>query len=134
MGAGVTGEIVNWVAAIAPVLLMLLAFEWLDVFHLMNLREVAGLLAMGALAALAAWPIAGRLLDALPMGFSTYSQDIAPWIEEALKCTAVLILFFRNRIGFKLDAAISGFAVGAGFSVVENAIYLTRFPDLEPGA
>ena len=27
---------------------------------------------------------------------------------------------------------ISGFAIGAGFSVIENIIYLTRFPDLAP--
>ena len=40
-----------------------------------------------------------------------------------------MILLFRfNRIGYKLDAVISGFAIGAGFSVVENVIYLTRLP------
>ena len=39
-------------------------------------------------------------------------------------------LFRFNRIGYKLDAVISGFAIGAGFSVVENIFYLTLFPDL----
>jgi hypothetical protein len=34
-----------------------------------------------------------------------------------------------NRIGFKVDAVISGFAIGAGFSVVENIFYLMRFPE-----
>jgi hypothetical protein len=38
-----------------------------------------------------------------------------------------------NRIGYKLDAVIAGFAIGAGFSVVENIIYLLRFPDYGPG-
>jgi hypothetical protein len=43
----------------------------------------------------------------------------------------VIISLFRfNRIGLKLDAVIMGFAVGAGFSVVENAIYLLRHPEL----
>ena len=38
-----------------------------------------------------------------------------------------------NRIGYKLDAVISGFAIGAGFSVVENILYLTIFPDYGTG-
>jgi len=38
-----------------------------------------------------------------------------------------------NRIGYKLDAVISGFAIGAGFSVVENIIYLFVFPDYGAG-
>ena len=38
-----------------------------------------------------------------------------------------------NRIGYKLDAVISGFAIGAGFSVVENIFYLMRFPDYGAG-
>ena len=42
-------------------------------------------------------------------------------------------LFRFNRIGYKLDAVISGFAIGAGFSVVENIIYLMRFPDYGAG-
>ena len=42
-------------------------------------------------------------------------------------------LFWFNRIGYKLDAVISGFAIGAGFSVVENIIYLSIFPDYGAG-
>jgi hypothetical protein len=38
-----------------------------------------------------------------------------------------------NRIGYKLDAVISGFAIGAGFSVVENIFYLTIFPSYGTG-
>ena len=40
----------------------------------------------------------------------------------------MIALFRFNRIGYKLDAVISGFAIGAGFSVVENILYLTMFP------
>ena len=49
-----------------------------------------------------------------------------------IKGLAIVGLFYFNRIGFKLDAVISGFAIGAGFSVIENIVYLTRFPDLAP--
>ena len=123
----------HWGLALIPVLVMLAVFVWLDAFKLMSLGEILLLLVLGGLAALLAYPISGRFLDALPIGFSTYSRFVAPWIEEALKGAVVVALFRFNRIGYKLDAVISGFAVGAGFSVVENLIYLTLFPFYEAG-
>jgi RsiW-degrading membrane proteinase PrsW (M82 family) len=123
----------HWSLAIIPVLLLLGLFVWLDAFRLMSFGEILGLLLLGAIAALLAWPISGRMLDALPIGFSIYSRFVAPWIEEALKAGAIILLFRMNRIGYKLDAVISGFAIGAGFSVVENIFYLTIFPDYATG-
>lgn len=123
-------EAVDWAVALVPVLVMLFMFIWLDVFKLMTFWETAGLLLLGALTAGAAYPISGTFLDALPLGFSNYSRFVAPWLEELVKGVAVVALFWFNRIGYKLDAVISGFAIGAGFSVVENIIYLTRFPEL----
>src|SRR6476659_3257340 len=124
---------VHWGVALIPVLVMLGLFVWLDAFALMSLKEVLILLLLGALGALAAWPVSGRLLDTLPIGFSIYSRFIAPWIEEAIKAVIMIALFRMNRIGYKLDAVISGFAMGAGFSVVENIFYLMRFPDYGAG-
>ena len=123
-------EILDWSIALLPVLALTATFIWLDVFKLMSLWEILGLLLMGGLAAAAAYPLSGVFLDNLPLGFNLYSRFVAPWIEEALKAIVIISLFRFNRIGFKLDAIISGFAVGAGFSVVENVLYLLRFPDL----
>lgn len=125
-------ELLSWSLALIPVLLMLGAFIWLDAFKLMTMWETLGLLALGGLSAAAVYPIAGRLIDALPLGFSFYSRVAAPPLEEFIKGLVILGLFRFNCIGFKLDAVISGFAVGAGFSVVENILYLLRFPDLQP--
>jgi RsiW-degrading membrane proteinase PrsW (M82 family) len=123
----------HWGLALVPVLVLLGVFVWLDAFKLMNGREIGGLLILGGLGALAAWPVAGRFLDTLPIGFNSYSRYVAPWIEEAIKALVIIVLFRLNRIGYKLDAVISGFAIGAGFSVVENIIYLIRFPDYGAG-
>ena len=131
--AQLLAESAHWGLALVPVLGMLAVFVWLDAFKLMSLREVLFLLIMGAIAALLAYPISGRFIDTLPIGFSNYSRYAAPWIEEALKAIVVIGLFRFNRIGYKLDAVISGFAIGAGFSVVENIIYLTIFPDYGAG-
>ena len=126
-------EAAHWGLALVPVLLMLLLFVWLDAFKLMSLGEILLLLLLGGLAAIAAYPISGRFLDTLPIGFSNYSRFVAPWVEEALKAVLMIGLFRFNRVGYKLDAVISGFAIGAGFSVVENILYLTIFPNFGAG-
>jgi len=131
--AQLVAQAVHWGLALLPVLVLLVLFVWLDAFKLMSLGEVLVLLVAGGAAAVAAYPISGRFLDALPIGFSVYSRFIAPWIEEALKAIIMILLFRLNRIGYKLDAVISGFAIGAGFSVVENILYLTMFPSYGTG-
>ena len=75
----------HWLLALLPVLLLLGVFTWLDAFALMRPRELLLLLVLGGLGAVAAYPVSGRMLDTLPIGFSNYSRFIAPWIEEAIK-------------------------------------------------
>ncbi len=123
----------HWGIALIPVLVLLAVFTWLDAFELMNFREILLLLVLGGVAAVAVYPVSGRLIDTLPLGFSGYSRFVAPWLEEAVKAVVMIGLFWFNRIGYKLDAVISGFAIGAGFSVVENVIYLTIFPQYGTG-
>ena len=126
-------EVAHWGLALVPVLILLAVFVWLDAFELMSLKEILFLLVLGGVAAIATYPVSGRMLDTLPIGFSNYSRYVAPWIEEAIKALVIIGLFRFNRIGYKIDAVISGFAVGAGFSVVENIIYLTIFPQYGAG-
>jgi RsiW-degrading membrane proteinase PrsW (M82 family) len=126
-------EATHWGLALAPVLILLGVFVWLDAFKLTSLGEILVLLALGGVGALAAYPVSGRLIDTLPIGFSNYSRFVAPWIEEAIKALIMIGLFRFNRIGYKLDAVISGFAIGAGFSVVENILYLIVYPDYGAG-
>lgn len=126
-------EAAHWALALVPVLILLAIFAWLDAFKLMSWKEICLLLVLGGLGAVAAYPVSGRLLDQLPIGFSSYSRFVAPWIEEAIKAVIIIGLFRFNRIGYKLDAVISGFAVGAGFSLVENIFYLWVYPEYGAG-
>ena len=126
-------QALHWSLALIPVLVLLAIFVSFDAFKLMSFTEILVLLALGGVAALASYPVSGRLLDTLPIGFNNYSRYYAPWIEEAIKGAVLVILFRLNKVGFKLDAVLTGFAVGAGFSVVENMIYLFRFPDYGSG-
>lgn len=120
--------------AIAPVVILLVVFDRLDAFNLISAREIAILLGTGgavaALSFLANW----RVMDGFPIGFSAYSRYVSPFIEEGLKAAPLIFLFARNRLGFKVDAAIAGFAIGAGFSVVENVWYLFLINDANVSA
>lgn len=119
--------LIKALAALAPVLIFLVVFDWLDAFKLVTRREIALLLVGGGLLAVVSYAVNGRFIDAMPIGFSPFSRFISPPIEESLKAALIFTLFARNRIGFVIDAAIVGVAVGAGFSVVENLIYLGVF-------
>ena len=122
-------EIIDWSLALVPVLILTALFIWLDVFKLMSLWETIGLLVLGGIAAVAAYPLSGVFLDQLPIGFSNYSRFVAPWIEESLKAIAIISLFRFNRIGFKLDAVISGFCGRRWLRDGREYPLLMRFPD-----
>lgn len=110
--------------ALAPVVLLLFVFDRLDAFDLINLREILLLLGGGGVIAALCFFTNWRVLDGFPIGTSDYSRYVAPVIEETLKAVPIIALFAMNRLGFKIDAAIAGFALGAGFSMVENLWYL----------
>jgi RsiW-degrading membrane proteinase PrsW (M82 family) len=117
------------VLGLGPVLLFLLGLLYLDSFKLVGFSTVAGVLLLGALTGVASYFISGPIMDALHVDFPHYSRYIAPTMEESLKAAAMIYLFARNRIGFMVDAAILGVAVGAGFSLFENVYYAYVFPD-----
>lgn len=110
--------------AIAPVIALLLAFDRLDIFDLVSFREIALLLLTGAALAGLALLVNTRGVDGFPIGFSAYTRYVSPVVEETLKAAPLIVLFAINRLGYKLDSAMAGFAIGAGFSVLENAWFL----------
>jgi RsiW-degrading membrane proteinase PrsW (M82 family) len=61
--------------------------------------------------------------------FTVYSRYVAPVVEELLKGVVIVALIHAHRIGFLVDAAIFGFAVGTGFALVENTYFLKIVED-----
>ncbi len=119
--------------ALLPTLAFLFLLDQLDSFRLVSFR--ASLIALAAGGALA---VAGYFLNAIAMDAShasmgPYTRYGAPVLEEALKAGVMIYLFMRARIGFLIDAAIMGFALGTGFALVENLYFLTTFPDANVG-
>jgi RsiW-degrading membrane proteinase PrsW (M82 family) len=116
--------------SIAPVLLFLLVLILLDSYKLVRFPLLIRSLAAGAVSALAAWLLfSGIIQGVIHWPFKVYSRYGAPVLEEGLKAAFVFYLIRKKKIGFMVDGAIHGFAVGAGFACLENLYYLNRMPD-----
>jgi RsiW-degrading membrane proteinase PrsW (M82 family) len=109
--------------ALVPVFAFLAILIWLESFKLVPRRLVALLLLAGATTAGASLFLNLRVAEMLQLDTRSLARYAAPIIEETLKGSIVVYLVVRNRVGFLVDAAICGFAVGAGFAAVENAYY-----------
>jgi RsiW-degrading membrane proteinase PrsW (M82 family) len=107
-----------------PVMIFLVVLVYLDSYKLVRLHTVLWVIGLGALTAICSYFVNGWLIDIARMEFISYSRYVSPLVEEGLKGLVMVYLFRSNRIGFLVDSAIFGFAVGAGFSVVENFYYL----------
>jgi RsiW-degrading membrane proteinase PrsW (M82 family) len=116
--------LLNTAVALLPVLLFLLALVVMDSFKLARPSSIAAALGCGVIAALACDRSYDLLISILGMSPTAFSRYIAPAVEESVKAIFIVYLLLRRRIGFAVDAAQLGFAVGAGFAVVENIQYL----------
>ena len=125
--------LIHALLGLLPVCCFLAALMYLDSYKLIPMRWILGTILLGCLAAIVSYPINVFALERLDIDFSTFSRYIAPFIEEALKALVVFALMRRNRIGFLVDAAIFGFAVGAGFAIFENLFYLQALPNTQLG-
>jgi len=114
---------VNVAVGLLPVLLFLLALIYLDSYKLVRRRFVAGALLAGCALAAASWFVNAALEARLALSAATYSRYVAPVVEETAKALVIVWLVRTNRIGFLVDAAIYGFAIGTGFALVENIYY-----------
>jgi len=111
-----------------PVLSFLAALLYLDSYKLVKLRAVVAVVACGAAVAGASYFVNAGLMSATEIDFRAVTRYVAPVTEELLKALVIVALVRMHRIGFLVDAAIFGFAVGAGFALVENVVYLHQTP------
>src|SRR5210317_2302476 len=116
-----------------PVSCFLAALVYLDSYKLIPMRWTLGVIVLGCAVAILSYPINVAGLELLQIDFGLFSRYVAPITEEGLKALIVIILMRNNRIGFLVDAAIFGFAVGTGFAIFENLFYLQSFSGTHVG-
>ncbi len=123
-----TGRGIQVAVGFLPVGFFLAGLVGLDSFKLVRMRLVLGMLFCGALAAGAGYAANRLLVEAAHLDATLLRRFAAPFIEECLKGLPLLLLLRSRRAGFIVDAAIYGFAVGAGFALVENVYYFLSLP------
>jgi len=117
---------------IAPVVLFLAGLRLLDSFKLVARRDVLGSIGFGMGTAAAAFVVNTLATRLLPISPDVLRHWIAPLLEECLKAAGIVLLVRAARVGFLVDAAIHGFAIGTGFAVVENVFYAWLLGTFDP--
>ncbi len=112
------------VVSILPVFVFLAALILLDSYKLVKLRSLLLTILMGSVAALISSLIYESLMTWGKLDEVIYPLYGAPIVEEFMKGIFLVYLIRRKKLGFMVDAAIYGFAVGAGFAFLENVQYL----------
>ena len=112
-----------------PVCCFLAALVLMDSYKLVDVRWIVATIALGSLVGGISYFAHDPARGMASVSFSDYTRYFSPFIEEALKGLIIVVLLYRNRIGFLVDAAIFGFAVGAGFALIENLYFLQALQD-----
>lgn len=115
--------------SLLPVLVFLVALIFLDSYKLVRFRMVVYLILYGSLVAFVCLWLSSWIIQLLNVKMVTFRHYGAPVVEEVLKALAIVFLIRRKRVGFMVDASIAGFAVGAGFAIIENTYYFKSLPD-----
>ena len=121
--------VLSLLVGLLPVLGFLAVLVLLESYKLVKLSTIVVVVAGGAVVAAACYFLNGWLMATLGWDLTPYSRYVAPPVEEFLKAAIMGVLVHTARVGFLVDGAILGFAVGAGFAVVENVYYQQMVPD-----
>jgi RsiW-degrading membrane proteinase PrsW (M82 family) len=129
----VNSSLVNSILEIAvsllPVLTFLAALIFLDSYKLVKPRSIMLAILCGSLAGVVAMFANIRVLSVWSFNHTLFVRYMAPIVEEAAKAIYIVYLMRSKKIGFMVDAAIYGFAIGSGFALVENVYYLSSISD-----
>jgi len=115
--------------SLLPVFVFLFALIFLDSYKLVKLRSVLLAILFGCLVAGLCAVINSWLSGMLFLEFKFFTRYVAPIVEEILKAIFLIYLIRAEKVGFMVDAAIFGFAIGAGFATIENIFYLQKIQD-----
>ena len=121
--------VIKFLVSLIPVFMFLIMMVYLDSMKLVGKQLIILSLVWGLVSAGLSYYLNTFLLKHTGIGFETYSGFLAPVVEEFLKFSLLLYLIMRHRIGFMIDGAIYGFAIGAAFSFAENLFYLYNYTD-----
>jgi RsiW-degrading membrane proteinase PrsW (M82 family) len=110
--------------SITPVLAFLGGLRFMDSYKLVPVRAILVSISLGVAAAGASVVLNLAAMSFPSIDVGLYVRYGAPLVEEVCKAAWPFLLIRRKRVGFMVDAGVHGFAVGAGFAIIENVYYL----------
>jgi len=122
-------ELIRIAVSLLPVFVFLSALIFLDSYKLVKLQSILLTILIGCVVAGVSAGVNYWLSGILALDFRQYTRYIAPVVEDVLKATYLIFLIRKEKVGFMVDAAIYGFAIGAGFAFIENIFYLQKIQD-----
>jgi RsiW-degrading membrane proteinase PrsW (M82 family) len=122
-------RLLDTAVSLLPVFIFLLALVFLDSYKLVKLHQVVVTVIFGSLSAVIALFVNTWIAQFIPSGMHILPRYVAPVTEETLKAVFIVYLIRSRKVGFMVDAAIYGFAAGAGFAFMENVYYLQVVTD-----
>ena len=121
--------IIEIFAGILPVFIFLLLLIGFDSFKLVKGKLVWIAVLSGSISALLALLINNILRYEFNISYYELSVEVAPPVEEIIKTMFFIFFVLKGRVGFMIDGAIIGFAIGAGFAAVENFLFVYNDPE-----
>ena len=115
--------------SVLPVFAFLGALVVLDSYKLVKVRSIVLAILVGCAAGAMCYFLNGWAQQYFGVDAAQYRRYGAPLVEEFMKALYLVSLIRAKRIGFMVDAGIFGFAIGAGFALVENVYYVQQFPE-----
>ena len=115
--------------AFLPTLFFLFSLYLLDSFRLVRPRRIAACMLFGLASGVLSFLVNSLIMERVNLPIMTFAVTVAPVVEEIIKCSWMTWLIHTRRAGFLVDAALLGFATGAGFGLSENVYYLKIMPD-----
>lgn len=122
-------HILRFAVSLLPVLLFLLVLNLLDSYKLVRPRSMGIAIIVGCLAAISSHLVYLVVERSVHVELALYARYGSPVVEELLKSAYLVYLIRSHKAGFLVDAAIIGFAIGAGFALVENVYYVRELGD-----
>lgn len=118
-------EVLKAGMAFLPIIVFLVIMWFMDSFQLLKKRDVFLSILVGFIVAGIAIFINSTIIGYTEISRVSFTRFVAPVTEEIVKILFVIYLIRASKVGFMVDAAILGFAIGAGFSIIENIYYLS---------
>lgn len=115
-----------YIFSLLPVLFFLASLYFFDSFKLVAKSKLIICIFWGILAAIISFYINEAVFTNFHLSFDHFTKYVTPLTEEIAKSLIVILLLIRKQVGFTIDAAIYGFASGAGFALTENIFYLIQ--------